>query len=346
LSQPPPNAGHDLAALVTLTQATLVAGASSSALTPLRITRLASFDAAQPGELTFIRSADFAARWPTCNASAALVTPQLLASTDQTLPHKALLVVADVDLAMIELLKAFAPAAMHRPPGVHPTAVIDASARVAPTAHIGPHCVIEAGAVIGEACVLTSHVTVSAHARVGDATTLHPGVRILERCEVGRACILHGNVVIGADGFGYRPRPDGKGLVKIPHIGNVVLGDDVEIGANSCVDRGKFSATTIGSGTKIDNLVQIGHNCIVGRSCIICGGAGLAGSVTMGDGVIVGGGACLADNITIGSGAKIAGMAGVMTDVPAGATYAGAPAMNAGEWRRMQVQLRRLGRKS
>ncbi|MFN5946671.1 MAG: UDP-3-O-(3-hydroxymyristoyl)glucosamine N-acyltransferase [Phycisphaerae bacterium] len=334
---------HDVASLAALTKATLTGDAT------VRIARLASFDTATSGSLTFIRSADFAARWTSSAASAALVTPEIAARIEAlggATAGKALRGVADVDLAMIELLTVFAPAAAARPAGVHASAVVHPTARVAASAHVGPMCVIEEGASVGEKCVLHGQVTVAAGARIGDGTTLHSGVRVLERCEIGRVCILHANVVVGADGFGYRPRPDGRGLLKVPHIGNVVIGDDVEIGAGTCIDRGKFGATTIGSGTKIDNLVQIGHNCVLGRCCIICGNAGLAGSVTMGDGVVVGGGVCVADNLSIGSGAKIAGMAGVMNDVPAGATYIGAPAMNAGEWRRMQVQMRRLGRKT
>lgn len=343
MTQQHPRLEHDVTRLAALTRATLAGDAT------VRITSLASFDAAPSGSLTFIRSADFAGRWPACNASAALVTADLAARIEAMgglSPGKALLIVPDVDLAMIDLLTLFAPPPAARAPGVHPSAVVHPLARVAPSAHVGPLCVIEEGACVGERCVLHSHVTVGPGAQVGDATTLHSGVRILDRCEVGRACILHANVVIGADGFGYRPSPDGRGLLKIPHIGNVIIGDDVEIGAGACIDRGKFGPTTIGSGTKIDNLVQIGHNCVVGRCCIICGNTGLAGSVTLGDGVMLGGGVCVADNLTIGSGAKIAGMAGVMNDVPAGATYAGAPAMSAGEWRRMQVQLRRLSRKT
>lgn len=339
----PISTDHDVASLAALTKATLVGDGS------VRIARLASFDTATSGSLTFVRSADFAGRWASCGASAALITPELATRVEATggvTSGRALLVVPDVDLAMIELLTVFAPAAVARQAGVHASAVVHPSARVAATAHVGPHCVIEEGAVIGERCVLHGQVTVGPGARIGDGTTLHSGVRVLDRCEIGRVCILHANVVIGADGFGYRPRPDGRGLLKVPHIGNVVIGDDVEIGAGTCIDRGKFGATTIGSGTKIDNLVQIGHNCVVGRSCVICGNTGLAGSVTVGDGVVLGGGVCVADNLSIGSGAKIAGMAGVMNDVPAGATYIGAPAMNAGEWRRMQVHVRRLGRKT
>jgi UDP-3-O-[3-hydroxymyristoyl] glucosamine N-acyltransferase len=133
-------------------------------------------------------------------------------------------------------------------------------------------------------------------------------------------------VTIGADGFGYRPSPDGHGIVKIPQIGTVKIGDGVEIGSGSCVDRGKFSATTIGDGTKIDNLVQIAHNCKLGRFCVMAGQSGLAGSVTLGDGVMMGGGARVKDHVTIGDGAKLGGNAGVISDVAPGKTVLGVPA--------------------
>ncbi|MBW1607574.1 MAG: UDP-3-O-(3-hydroxymyristoyl)glucosamine N-acyltransferase, partial [Deltaproteobacteria bacterium] len=139
-------------------------------------------------------------------------------------------------------------------------------------------------------------------------------------------CIIHPNVTIGADGFGYRPSSDGRGLVKIPQIGTVEIGDGVEIGAGSCVDRGKFSATSIGDGTKIDNLVQIAHNCKLGRSCVMAGQSGLAGSVTLGDGVIMGGRAAVKDHVTVGAGAKLGGGAGVISDVAPGKTLLGIPA--------------------
>ncbi|MCK4821889.1 UDP-3-O-(3-hydroxymyristoyl)glucosamine N-acyltransferase, partial [bacterium] len=147
-----------------------------------------------------------------------------------------------------------------------------------------------------------------------------------ERCQIGNKCIIHPNVTIGADGFGYRPADDGKSLVKIPQIGTVIVGDDVEIGAGSCIDRGKFSATSIGNGTKIDNLVQIGHNCRIGRSCVIAGMTGVSGSVTIGDGVIIGGGVGIKDHVTIGNGARIGGKSGVISDVAPGQTVIGFPA--------------------
>ena len=162
--------------------------------------------------------------------------------------------------------------------------------------------------------------------RSGPGCELYPGVVIRERCELGARCTLHANAVIGADGFGYRPAPDGRGVIKIPQIGIVRLGNDVEIGASTCIDRAKFSATVIGDGTKIDNLCQIAHNCVVGRGCVIAGQAAIAGSVTMGDGVVIGGNASSVTTSRSATAPSIAGGAAVTEDVPAGETWAGYPA--------------------
>jgi UDP-3-O-[3-hydroxymyristoyl] glucosamine N-acyltransferase len=146
----------------------------------------------------------------------------------------------------------------------------------------------------------------------------------------------------GTEGFGYRPSPDGRRILHIPHIGHVEIGDDVEIGANSAVDRGKFGPTRIGAQTKIDNLVQIGHNCRIGRGCMISGLAGIAGSVTLEDGVIIGGGAGLRDHITIGAGAKIAARAAVMDSIPAGETWSGYPAQPHHDTLRREIAIRKM----
>src|SRR5204863_5521613 len=157
------------------------------------------------------------------------------------------------------------------------------------------------------------NVTVLDECTIGNNTVIWSGAVVRERCHIGNDCILHPNASIGADGFGFRPDPE-KGLVKIPQIGNVVIGNNVEIGANSCVDRGKFSSTVIGDGCKIDNLVQIGHNSKMGRCCLMAGSSGLAGSVTLGDGVIIGGGACISDHVTLGNGVQVGGASGVIND--------------------------------
>lgn len=307
----------------------------------LPIERLDTLDRAGPGALSFIRSAAFASQWAGSRAPAALVSrgvqvPGHDAST------RALLVVPDADLALNTVLELFAPKP-HRPPvGVHPSAVIDRSAELGQGVSIGPCCTVGPGARIGDGVVLMSNIAVGAQASIGRGTVLHPCVVIGDRCTVGQGCTLYGGVIIGADGFGYRPAPDGRGVVKVPHIGTVEIGDAVEIGANTSIDRAKFGATVIGSGTKIDNHVQIGHNTRIGRACLICGMAGIAGSVTIGDGVIVAGHVGIADNLTIGAGARIGAKSGVMNDVPAGATWWGFPALDARDAARNYALIRNL----
>jgi len=198
--------------------------------------------------------------------------------------------------------------------------------------------------VLGDGVVLYPNVTIMDDTTIGPATVVWSGTVIRERSEIGAYCIFHTNVSIGADGFGYRPREDGMGLQKIPQIGNVVIGNGVEIGANSCVDRGKFSSTILGDGCKIDNLVQIAHNCVLGRSCIMAGASGLAGSVTLGDGVIIGGSASIKDHTTIESGATVGAGSGVMNDVKAGTTVLGYPAYEARETLKQWVAIRKMTR--
>ena len=164
---------------------------------------------------------------------------------------------------------------------------------------------------------------------------------VRERCHIGNDSIIHPNATIGADGFGFRPDPE-RGLVKIPQIGNVVLGNNVEIGANTCIDRGKFSSTVLGDGCKIDNLVQIGHNSRLGKFCIMAGNSGLAGSVTLGNGVIIGGSASIKDHTTIGDGAIIGAGSGVIGDIPAGKTMLGYPAVEARDALKQWAILKRL----
>ncbi len=177
---------------------------------------------------------------------------------------------------------------------------------------------------------------------VGAGSVLHANVVVRERCRIGRGVIIHQNTSIGADGFGYRPDPKGGGLLKVPHIGNVVIEDQVEIGANSCVDRGKFGSTVIGAGTKIDNLCQIGHNVRIGRSCVVAAQTGLSGSVVVGDGVLIGGRGGASDHVSIGAGARLGGNSVAFKDVPPGATWVGFPADDANAVKRQWASLRKL----
>ncbi len=287
------------------------------------ITGVNSLLAAGGGDITFLTGPAYVDDWVRSQAGAALVPERLhIASDDQ----RALIRVPNVELSLIALLELFAPSSPRVIRGVHPTAWVDPSAVVDSSAAIGPHVSVGPRAIIGQRVVLHAGVRVYEGAVIGDDSILHSNVVIRERCELRHRVILHQGVSIGADGFGYRPSPDGSGLQKMPHLGNVVLDDDVEIGANSCIDRGKFGPTEVGRGTKIDNLCQIGHNCRIGRSCVIAAMCAMGGSVTIGDGVQIGGAAAFADHVTIDAGARIGGGSKVIRDVGAGESVLGHPA--------------------
>lgn len=292
----------------------------------IAITGMQTLADAMPGDLSFVTDAKFFDDWNEAKAAAALVPRDLEIEPGD---GRALIRVDHVDLAVGAVLGALAPDWPQPDAGVHASANVDPGANVATSAHIGAGCYIGPGAHIGEGAVLHPNVTVMNDSSIGDGSILWPGVVIRERCILGRGCILHPNVTVGSDGFGYRPAADGGGLVKIPQIGTVEIGDDVEIGAGTCIDRGKFGATTIGDQTKIDNLVHIAHNCRVGRCVVLTGQVGLAGSVVAGDGVMIGGNTAIRDHVTLGAGAKVGGHSGVMVDVAPGKTVAGAPAKDA-----------------
>lgn len=307
------------------------------------IERLDTLTGADGRTLSFIRDAKHAERWAGSAAGAALIS-RAVATPEVDPSPRALLIVDDADLSLARLLSLFAPE--HAGPVASPGgATIDASAEVDPDATLGAGVVIGPRSRIGAGATLHANVSIGADVEIGAGCDVRAGVVIEDRSRLGRGVTVHPNSVIGADGFGYRPERGEDGairLTKIPHAGHVEIGDDVEIGACTSIDRGKFGATRIGAGTKIDNLVQIGHNCEIGRGCIICGASGIAGSVTIGDGVTIAGGAGLKDNITIADGATIAARSNVMNDIPAGETWAGSPAMPAGETMRIIAAMRRL----
>lgn len=307
----------------------------------IAISGIDAIDHAGPGDLTFVRDARRAAAWPGAKAGAVLANADL---DVQPLPGRAVIRVANADLALAQTLALFAPAdePASDASDIHPTAVIAPAAVLGKGLRIGAHSVVGERTRLGDGCILGANVTLGRDCAVGAGTRLDPGVVVYDRCEIGSHSYLHANVVIGGDGFGYRPAADGKSLVKIPHIGTVRIGHHVEIGAATCVDRAKFSATVIGDGTKIDNLCQIAHNCRIGRCCVIAGNTGLAGTVTLGDGVMIGGCAILRDHITVGAGARIAGAAVVGQDVPAGETWGGYNAQEIGAALREHVAVRKL----
>lgn len=296
---------------------------------------------AQLHHITFIGCKKYSDLWTTSVASAAIINDSLTLEPGE---NRAFIKVKNADLSMAKLLEIFAPDSPCFDVNVHPTAVIHKSARIGKNCKIGANSYIGKGVVLGENTILYPNVTIMDHTTIGKDSVIWPGAVVRERCQIGDYCILHSNVSIGADGFGYRPSENGQGLVKIPQIGTVIIGNKVEIGANSCVDRGKFSATIIGDGCKIDNQVQIAHNCIIGKSCIMAGHSGLAGSVTLGDGVIIGGSASIKDHTTIHSGAIVGAGSGVLADIPAGKTVLGYPAQDSRDMLKQWVMMRKLAR--
>ncbi|MDY7394121.1 UDP-3-O-(3-hydroxymyristoyl)glucosamine N-acyltransferase [Aureibaculum sp. 2210JD6-5] len=296
---------------------------------------------AEPHHITFIGSTKYIKFWSDSKASAAIVNEKFSVEPSE---NRALIKVKNADLAMAKLLEVFNPPPPEFEQEIHPTAVIHKTAKLGKGCKIGAGCYVGKDVVLADGVILYPNVTVMDETSIGQHTVVWSGTVIRERTEIGSYCIFHTNVSIGADGFGYRPSDDGRGLVKIPQIGNVIIGNGVEIGANSCVDRGKFSSTIIGDGCKIDNLVQIAHNCVMGRSCIMAGHSGLAGSVTLGDGVVIGGSASIKDHTTIHSGATIGAGSGVMGDVEAGKTMLGYPATDSREMLKQWVALRKLAK--
>jgi len=307
----------------------------------LAVHSLAEIELATEGQLTFIGSAQYANKWADSGASAALIDSDI-----QLEPGggRALIAVDNADLAMATVLEAFAPPTPKPNTGVHPSADIAETASIGEDCRIGPNCVIKPGASIGDRCVLHAGVVVYDDAAVGADSELWANVVIRERCTLGKRCILHPGVVIGADGFGYRVDKSGPApaIIKIPQIGGVIIGNDCEIGANSCIDRAKFDTTVLGDHCKLDNLVQIGHNCRLGNMVVISGCVGIGGSCTIGDGTLIGGKAMLKDHVHLGRGVKIAGGAAVINNVPDGESWGGYPASPLKEKIREELAIKKL----
>ena len=286
------------------------------------ITGLEQIEQAQAGHLTFIGNQKYSRLWESSQASAALVNPGL----GLTPGDRSLIEVTSADVAMAQVLELFSPAPPRFVAGVHETAVVDPSVVLGSNVSIGPGCYLGPDVKLGDDSLLYANVSIMDGSTIGRGCVVWPGVVVRERCHLGDDCILYQNASVGSDGFGYRPSPDKKSLVKIPQIGEVIIGNAVEVGANSCIDRGKFSATRIGGGTKIDNLVQIGHNCCIGQFCIIVASTAIGGSVTIGDFTTIAGEVAIADHVTIGSHATVGGGSIVISDVDSHQFVSGHPA--------------------
>lgn len=297
------------------------------------VSALRTLDSAGPDDLSFLVDVRLA-RKARGSAAGAILTDSELADVDADL-----LICDDPALALIELLEVFYPSPSPSA-GIHRTAVVGQGARIAETAAIGAYVVLGAGCVVEDDVVIHPFCCVGDRVRLGRGALLQPHVVLYADTEIGAGCVLHAGAVVGSDGFGYVER--GGRHLKIPHAGRAVLEDDVEVGANSAVDRATLDETRIGEGTKIDNLVQVGHNVRIGRASVLCGQVGIAGSAELGEGVILAGQSGVSNRVRVGDRARVGGQAAVFDDVEEGQQVAGTPAVDAARWRRQVVLLGHL----
>jgi len=297
-----------------------------------RVHGVAGLRNAREGEIALLANPKYARHLARSAASALVVGPDFDPASTQ-LP---LLIAEEPEAAFEKIAARFAPEPRPYPPGIHPSAVVAGDAQVAPDASVGAFCVVEAGAMIGAGSVLRPFVFVGQGARVGENCLLHPGVAVLDHCILGDGVTLHSGVVVGADGFGYAQTPEGTHQ-KIPQVGHVEIEDEVEIGANATVDRARYGRTIVGKGTKIDNLVMVAHNVVVGENCILVAQSGVAGSTVLGRNVTLAAQAGLVGHIQVGDRVIVGAQAGVTRDVEPGKILLGSPAQEIQKERRCLV---------
>lgn len=318
--------------------AAIVGARRTAGSTTQQIRDIASLTSARAGDLSFLGNAKYRAQVAESTATALLLPPDY---TGEPRPDQVFIFVEKPSVALAQVCARIEAALWPKPaPGIHPGAVVASTAKVDPTAHVGPLCVVEDGVVIGAGSVLQASVYAGRDARIGEGCYLMPGVVLGAGCSLANRVRLQPGVVVGSDGFGYE-FVQGR-HEKIPQIGVVVIEDDVEIGANSTLDRARFSRTVVGEGTKIDNLVQVAHNVIIGKHCILCSQVGISGSTTLEDYVILGGQAGIGGHITLGKGTKAGGQTGIAFDTPPGSYLNGTPAIPYMLERRLQVLHQRL----
>ena len=304
------------------------------------ITGIAGMDHATPGQITFLANRRYFPLLHTTRATAIFIEDGIRIEREPGLPPLAALRSSNPYLAFARAIELF-----YRPPaysaGIHPTAVIAKSAHIGDDAHIGPYCFIDEDVTIGDHAVLHSFVTIYRGAKIGARFFAHAHAVVREHCRIGHRVILQNGVIIGADGLGFAKLKDGS-WYKMNQSGPAVLEDDVEIQANACVDRATVGETRIGKGSKIDDLVLIGHASQVGANAMLCGQTGLAGSTKVGDGCILAGQVGTAGHLSIGAGAVITAKSGVPNDVPARGLYSGYPAVENRQWLKTYAALNRL----
>ncbi|MEY2465504.1 MAG: UDP-3-O-[3-hydroxymyristoyl] glucosamine N-acyltransferase, partial [Verrucomicrobiota bacterium] len=283
----------------------------------VELTGLAPADCARPGDLTFAEKETYFAAAEQSQAAAILVSGEFSSA------NKVLIRVPNARIAMAKVLPIFFPPDK-QPQGIHPSATIDSSAQIDPTAHIGPHCVVSAGVKIGARSVLMAGNYIGRDCQLGDDVCLFPNVVVYMKCKIGNRVAIHASTVIGSDGYGY-VFDEGRHR-KMLQVGNVVIHDDVEIGANAAIDRAALGSTVIGQGTKIDNLVHIAHNVVMGPHCLVMGQSGFAGSTTLGAYCVIASQSGIAGHLKLGNQATVGAKSGVMRDIPDKGTVLGIPA--------------------
>ena len=297
----------------------------------LPIAAMSSLEDARTGDISFLGNPKYEKQMTATRASAVLVPMTWQWQEPATATHNrpVLLRVEDPGKAFAQLAPIFGPPPVVRAPGIHPTALIAPDAVIAPDAHVGPYAVIEARAEVGAAAVVEAFVFLGERAVVGEASHLYPHVTVREGCTLGKRCVIHSGAVIGGDGYGFTVSvtPEGRvAIEKIPQVGIVEIGDDVEIGSNTALDRARFGRTRIGNSVKIDNLVQVGHNVQVGDYTGIMAQVGIAGSAKIGSGVILWAQSGISGHLTVHDRAQVGPQAGVIESIPEGAYTIGTPA--------------------
>jgi UDP-3-O-[3-hydroxymyristoyl] glucosamine N-acyltransferase len=320
-----------LSAIATALQVRLENGSGE---TEIEIRGLNGIEQAGPGELTFVSNPKYAAAARRTRASAVIVSDDFPALSVATLRTK------DPYLTFARALELFHPAPRYKP-GIHPTAIVDPTARIGKGAHIGPYVVVGEEVEIGANAVLLAHVVIYGGAKIGDHFFAHAHSVVRENCRLGNNVLLQNGVVVGGDGFGFAKTPEGH-WHKIPQPAPVVIEDDVEVQSNACIDRASVGETRIGRGVKVDNLAHVGHGSRVGEDALICAQVGLAGSTEIGNRVILTGQVGVVGHCKVGDNAIVTPQSGVAGDIPAGALVSGAPAVDHRAWLKYSAILPRL----